>query len=107
MSKQHGLKRSAQNFNNSLNNTPNKPAKSKIPKPNSTMKEADGEEESKNVNLNDIYDMMKTMMSKLEKLDIIEKNVKSLDEDLQSVKASLEYAHAEVEDLKKSARSMK
>ena len=107
MSKQHGLKRSAQNINNSLNSTPNKSAKPKILKPNSTTKETDGEDETKQVNLNDIYDMMKTMMSKLEKLDTIEKNVKSLDDDLQSVKASLEYAHAEVVDLKKDNKEQK
>ncbi|CAB4028973.1 Hypothetical predicted protein [Paramuricea clavata] len=91
MSKQHGLKRSAQNINNSMNSTPNKPAKPKILKPNSTTKDTDGEDETK----------------QLEKLDTIEKNVKSLDDDLQSVKASLEYAHAEVVDLKKDNKEQK
>ena len=44
---------------------------------------------------------MKTMMLKLEKLENIEESVKSLDDDLQSVKASLEYTHRVVVDLKK------
>ena len=63
VAKQNGLKRSAQNVNNSLNSTPNKPAESKSLKPNSTTKETDREEETKQANLHDIYDMMKTMMS--------------------------------------------
>ncbi|CAB3989179.1 Hypothetical predicted protein [Paramuricea clavata] len=44
--------------------------------------------------------MMSEMMMKLDKLDSIEDKVKSFEQDLKSVKDSIEFAHAEVNDLK-------
>ena len=59
-------------------------------------KETKPEEEK---NLNDIFDTMSEMMKKLDKLDLIEERVK-FEHDLMSVKDSMEFAHAEVSDLK-------
>ena len=39
-------------------------------------------------------------MMKLDKLDLIEDRVKSFEQDLKSVKDSIEFVHAEVNDLK-------
>jgi septal ring factor EnvC (AmiA/AmiB activator) len=44
--------------------------------------------------------MMSEVMMKLDKLDLIEDRVKSFEQDLKSVKDSIEFAHAEVNDLK-------
>lgn len=44
--------------------------------------------------------MMTEMMKKLDKLDLIEERVKSFEQDLKAVKDSIEFAHAEVNDLK-------
>jgi hypothetical protein len=44
--------------------------------------------------------MMSEMMMKLDKLDSIEDRVKFFEQDLKSVKDSIEFAHAEVNDLK-------
>ena len=44
--------------------------------------------------------MMSEMMMKLDKLDSIEDRVKFFEQDLKSVKDSIEFAHAEVHDLK-------
>jgi regulator of replication initiation timing len=45
--------------------------------------------------------MISEMMTmKLDKLDSIEDRVKSFEQDLKSVKDSIEFAHAEVNDLK-------
>ena len=40
------------------------------------------------------------MMKKLDKLDLIETKVKSVEQELRSMKDSIEFAHSEVKDLK-------
>ena len=57
-------------------------------------------EEDKSSEMKEIYDMFKTVLKKLEKLDSIEM-------DMKEIKTSLEYAHAEIEDLKKENEIMK
>jgi hypothetical protein len=42
-----------------------------------------------------------TMMKKLEKLDRIETRLKNMEINMAEIKESLEYAHAEIADLKK------
>ncbi len=84
-------KRTAQNLNITNPCTPLKAVKTKIPKPNTPerrMEEKEGEKE------------VSTMMSKLEKLDGIEADIKE-------IKHSLEYAHAEIADLKKENETNK
>ena len=44
--------------------------------------------------------MLKITTKKLDKLDVIENHIKVVEEDLKDVKDSIEYAHAEIIELK-------
>ena len=99
-SKQHAAKRTAQTLNNSNTSTPTKPVPSKIPKHNMSNNKKEETETEKPIQLKDIHDMMKAMMTKLEKLDLIEIKVHAVEEDLRKMRDSIEYVHAEVDDLK-------
>ena len=98
--RQHASKRAAQNSNNFNLCTPTKAVKSKILKPNTPVIETKEKEEEKSNEMKEINDMFKTVIIKLEKLDNIEA-------DMKEIKKSLEYAHAEIEDLKKENKTMK
>jgi hypothetical protein len=50
--------------------------------------------------MKEIHNMFSTMMKKLEKLDAIES-------DMKQIKHSLEFAHAEITDLKKEQETAK
>ena len=93
-------KRAAQNLNNSNLCTPVKSVKAKIQKPNTPDRVMEGREETKEVDLHEIQQMFTAMMMKLEKLDNIEA-------DMKEIKHSLEYAHAEIADLKKENETNK
>ena len=80
--------------------TPTEAVKSKIPKPNTPVMQAKEKEEEKSSEMREINDMFKTVIMKLEKLDKIEA-------DVNDIKKSLEYAHAEIQDLKKENKIMK
>jgi uncharacterized protein YfkK (UPF0435 family) len=88
--KPHASKRVAQNSNNENLCTPTKAVKSKIPKPNTPVMQLNEKEEEKRSKMKEIYDMFKTVMKKLEKLDNIEA-------DMKVFRKSLDYAH-EVKD---------
>ena len=60
------------------------------------------EEGGKSNKLDEIHNTLKIMMKKLDKLDMIEGRMKTLKEDLRDVKTSMEYAHAQITDLKTS-----
>ena len=60
------------------------------------------EEGRKSDKLDEIHNTLKIMMKKLDKLDMIEGRMKTLKEDLRDVKTSMEYAQAEITDLKTS-----
>ena len=98
--KQHAFKRSAQALNVSNTSTPIKATQSKITKCNNEESKKKETKPGEEKNLNDIFNMMSEMMMKLHKLDSIEDRVKSFEQDLKSVKDSIEFAHAEVNDLK-------
>ena len=98
--KQHAFKRSAQALNVSNTSTPIKATQSKIPKCNNEESKKKETEPGEEKNLNDIFNMMSEMMMKLDKLDSIEDRVKTFEQDLKSVKDSIEFARAEVNDLK-------
>ncbi|XP_028394412.1 protein unc-13 homolog C-like [Dendronephthya gigantea] len=98
--KQQATKCAAQNLNNSNLCTPAKPVKSKIPKYNTPEKRLEDNEGKKEVDMGQIQQMFESMMMKLEKLDSIEFDVKE-------IKKSLEFAHAEIDDLKKENEKMK
>ena len=94
---QHAQKRTAQNLNNLLNSTPKKTVQKQSKQSKDNRNETKEKEEP---NLQDLYNMMKIMMTKLDKLDDIQERMESMDNDLKSVKQSLEYTQAEVSDLK-------
>ena len=50
---------------------------------------------------------MKAVMQKLEKLDSIDTRVKTIESNWNSVKESIEFAHAEIKDLKKESEARK
>lgn len=101
----HGSKRSAQNQKNSPLNTPVKESRSKIPRVSDTPMKKEEENPKKQINMEDIYEMMAAMsekLKKLDKLDQIEERIKGIEDELKSVKHSVEFAHDEIEDIKKA-----
>ena len=100
--RKHDPNHGAQNINNSISNTPAKPGKSKIQKPDNTNEVM--EEEEKSV---DIHGMFETIMEKLSKLDSTDTRMKSLEQELKDVKDSITFVHAEVEDIKKKTEQLK
>jgi FtsZ-binding cell division protein ZapB len=88
--KQQATKRSAQNLNKTHLCTPSKPVKSKIQKPNTPDRRMEEKEEEKEIDMRKIQQMFTIMMGKLEKLD-----------GMKEIKHSLEYAQAEIADLKR------
>jgi peptidoglycan hydrolase CwlO-like protein len=48
--------------------------------------------------------MLKTVMAKLDTLDDIQKQIVCVEQDFKQMKTSLEFAHAEVKDLKDEIR---
>ncbi len=97
--RQSAAKRTVQTLNESINSTPTKSVRSKIPKHNNMTKRMEDKKPEKKVDLEDIHEMMKNM-SKLDKLDIVEERLKTFENDMKDMKASVEYAHAETQDLK-------
>jgi chromosome segregation ATPase len=103
----HATKRGVHSLSNSTLNTPIKPVKSKIPKRNDTPIKMNKENEDEPIDLRQIHDMFQGIMTKLEKLDTIETKVKCIEDDLKEIESSVEYAHAEITDLKKDNVTMK
>ena len=87
--KSHGLKMSA--ISGHANNTPGKIGESSA---------------SNEVKLEDIHAMMQIMM-KLDKLELIEDRIKNVESDLRDVRESIDFARAEVEDLKEDQKIRK
>ena len=98
--RKHASKRAAQNLSNNTLCTPNRTVKSKNSKCNTPEIEIIEKEKEKEVNMSEIHQMFATMMTKLEKLDGIET-------DMKEIKLSLEYAHAEITDLKEENEKIK
>ena len=100
MATRHGNKRGAQSINNSLTYTPSKPVKAKNTKLNDTKEVKDEEEDL------DVKGMFEMIMTKLGKLDIIEKRMEIFETELKEVKDSIEFAHSELHDLKKECKKI-
>ena len=98
--RKHASKRTAQNLSNNTLCTPNRTVKSKNSKCNTPELQIIENEKEKEVNMSEIHQMFATMMTKLEKLDGIET-------DMKEIKLSLEYVHAEIADLKKENEKIK
>jgi hypothetical protein len=103
----HSSKRSAQNLNNSSTNTPIKSVRTKIPKLNSTPNKSEDESSCEEVKLADIHNLIQIMVQKLDKLELIDGRLKSVESDLKEVKGLIEFAHAEVVDLKEENKITK
>ena len=78
----NAAKRNAQNLNNSSTSSPMKATKSKILKHTHDQNQKEELEMKEDVQLKDIFDMMKTMMTRLDKLDLIETKVNSVEQDV-------------------------
>jgi chromosome segregation ATPase len=52
------------------------------------------------IKLEDIHEMMTMVMKRLDKLDVIEDKLKTFEHDIKEVKRSVEFAHADIDDLK-------
>ena len=98
--KQHATKLAALNSNDYNLCTPTKTVKTKVPKPNTPVTQTKMKEEKKSNEMKEIYGMFTTVIKKLEKLDNIEA-------DMKEIKKSLDYARAEMEDLKNENKLMK
>lgn len=98
--KQHASKRVARNSNIYDPTTPTKAVKTKISKPNTPVSLLKENEVKKGSDMGEIQEMFKTVLKKLEKLN-------SMESDMKDIKASLEYAHAEIADLKQENEEMK
>jgi tRNA threonylcarbamoyladenosine modification (KEOPS) complex Pcc1 subunit len=75
----------------------------KSAKSKSTPSKSPGKREEKrldNEKLDEIYEMIRTVMAKLDTLDEIKNRIVCVEQDFKQMKSSLEFAHAEVEDLK-------
>ncbi len=53
------------------------------------------------VKLQGIFELISGMSKKMDKLDIIQENMENIQTELKEVRKSIEYAHSEIDDLKK------
>jgi tRNA threonylcarbamoyladenosine modification (KEOPS) complex Pcc1 subunit len=82
----------------------------KSAKSKSTPSKSPGKSEEKrldNEKLDEIYEMIRTVMAKLDTLDEIKNRIVCVEQDFKQMKSSLEFAHAEVEDLKEQITNAK
>ncbi|CAB4041677.1 Hypothetical predicted protein, partial [Paramuricea clavata] len=105
--RQHALKRSAQNLNNSVNTTPITSVQSKISKLNTTPQKSGEKSKSMETKLDELHDMMKVVMNKLNRLELIEDRIKNVEDGFNDLKNSIDFAHAEVVDLKEDNKVQK
>ncbi|CAB4044117.1 unc-13-like C, partial [Paramuricea clavata] len=103
----HAAKRSAQNLNNSNISMPNKAVKTKIQKLKNEKNDVEESNNEKEIELKDIYEMMQSMMTRLNKLDSIESRVMTFEEELRDMRASIEYAHGDIKELKDESEARK
>ena len=57
--------------------------------------------------LDELHDMMKIMMTRLNKLEIIEERIKKVEDRFKDLRESIDFAHAEVLDLKEDNKMRK
>ncbi|CAB4000472.1 Hypothetical predicted protein [Paramuricea clavata] len=82
----------------------------KSAKSKSTPSKSPGKSEEKrldNEKLDEIYEMIGTVMAKLDTLHEIKNRIVCIEQDFKQMKSSLEFAHAEVEDLKEQIENAK
>ena len=82
----------------------------KSAKSKSTPSKSPGKSEKNrldNEKLDEIYEMIRTVMVKLDTLDEIKNRIVCVEQDFKQMKSSLEFAHAEVQDLKEQIGNAK
>ena len=94
---------STQEFAKSAQNTPNKVIKSEKKTPKTSKKAMTSENPEEISKIDELYTMMISVMAKLETLDLINERI-----DVKSgLTKSIEFAHAEVADLKDEMKQRK
>jgi chromosome segregation ATPase len=82
----------------------------KSAKSKSTPSKSPGKSEEKRLDyekLDEIYEMIRTVMAKLDTLDEMKNRIVCVEQDFKQMKSSLEFAHAEVQDLKEQIGNAK
>ena len=100
MATRHGNKRGAQSINNSLTYTPSKPVKAKNTKLNDTKEVKDEEEDL------DVKGMFEIIMTKLGKLDIIEKRMEIFEKKCKKIDKSEEESKQRLVNLEQKNTSL-
>jgi hypothetical protein len=110
LTRQHALKHSSQKMSKSTLNASTEKAKTR----SSEVYDTPNESEVKNGNqtqeikrIDQIYDMVKSMMAKLDTLDEIKERILCVETDMGHMKDSIEFAHAELRELEEEADKSK
>jgi tRNA threonylcarbamoyladenosine modification (KEOPS) complex Pcc1 subunit len=98
---------STQEFSKSAQNTPNKVTNSENKTPKTSKKAMTSENPEEINKIDELYTMMKSVMAKLETLDLINERILSVEQNVKSLTKSIEFAHAEVTDLKEEMKQRK
>ena len=98
---------STQEFAKSAQNTPNKVRNSENKTPKTSKKAMTTENPEEISKIDELYTMMKSVMAKLETLDLINERILSVEQNVKSLTKSIEFAHAEVTDLKEEMKQRK
>ena len=97
--RQQSSRGSAQELAKSVQNSPNKAKKTDNVTPKA-MKETKVESINEMSKIDELYKMMQTVLVKLETLDLINEHILSVEQNVKSLTESIEFAHAEISDLK-------
>jgi tRNA threonylcarbamoyladenosine modification (KEOPS) complex Pcc1 subunit len=98
---------STQEFAKSAQNTPNKVRNSENKTPKTSKKAMTTENPEEISKIDELYTMMKSVMAKLETLDLINERILSVEQNVKSLTKSIEFSHAEVTDLKEEMKQRK
>jgi tRNA threonylcarbamoyladenosine modification (KEOPS) complex Pcc1 subunit len=98
---------STQEFAKSAQNTPNKVRNSENKTPKTSKKAMTTENPEEINKIDELYTMMKSVMAKLETLDLINERILSVEQNVKNLTKSIEFAHAEVTDLKEEMKQRK
>jgi tRNA threonylcarbamoyladenosine modification (KEOPS) complex Pcc1 subunit len=110
LTRQHALKSSAEKVSIYTSKNEVNMSKVKSVKVNSTPSksaERSGKKQDETDRIDEIYAMLKTVMAKLDTLDDIQKRIVCVEREFKEMKTSLEFAHAEVKDLKDEVQKSK
>ncbi|CAB4043424.1 Hypothetical predicted protein, partial [Paramuricea clavata] len=98
---------STQEFAKSAHNTPNKVSNSENKTPKTSKKAMTSENPEEISKIDELYTMMKSVMVKLETLDLINERILSVEQNVKSLTKSMEFAHAEIANIKEEMKQRK